>query len=160
MGHKPFNVVADMNSMSMDQLKGAIRNMETVGNAMHAIMRAFINEDTDSHTVMGLDWDRFKDFVDELYLPSEDGGTVIVSRQRGTSLIDWQLRFFSKFGNLMLETDIDTKGRNLKVHLSVSSQNINTLEHEGYTLYVQTKQERERSDAALYESMSKSSNKF
>jgi len=159
MGHKPFNVVADMDSMSMDQLKGAIRNMETIGNAMHSVMRTYINEDTDNLTVMGLDWDRMKDFITELYLPSADGGTVIVNKQHSTSLVDWQLRFFSKYGNLALEVDFETKD-GFKVQISVSSSNINTLEHEGYILYVQTKQERERSDAALYESMSKASKKF
>jgi hypothetical protein len=155
MKHKLFNVVDDMQGMTSDQLKGAVRNMEEIGNMLYEIFRALVNEDTDSRSVMGLDWDRFRGFIDELYLPSADGGTVIVSRQRSTSLLRWQLEFFHKFGNLMLETDVDTTSDGLKVQFSVSSANINTPEEHGYSLYVQTKQERERSNAALYESMSK-----
>jgi hypothetical protein len=140
MAHKLFNVVADMQGMTSDQLKGSIRNMEEIGNMMHKIFRALVNEDTENMTVMGLDWDRLATWLDEIRVPSADGGTEVVSKARSTSLLRWQLEFFHNFGNLQLEVDNVVKPTTLKV----SDMNANTENHFGWMKYIEAKKSNER----------------
>lgn len=149
MAHKLFNVVEDMQGMTSDQLKGAIRNMEEVGNMLHTLFRALVNEDTEKMTVMGLDWDQLAPWLDEMHLPGVTGVTEIVSKERSTSLLSWQLRFFHEFGNLNLEVDKVVSPTTLKV----SASNMNTETHAGWIKYVQMVHERQIRDGAIYESM-------
>jgi len=150
---KLFTVTEDMNSMTHDQLKGAVRNMELIANAMAATLEELLNEvysTADKFNVLTMSANYWSDGIKSMYLPSADGGTVVIATDRPDLLMRWKLEFFSKFGNLSLDAQfIDNGAIWVK---PIPSDNLT----DGYSLYVQKKQDRERSAAALYESMSKS----
>jgi hypothetical protein len=150
---KLFNVTQSMESMSHDQLKGAVRNMELIANAMAVTLEELLNEQystDEKFNVLTMSANYWSEGIEKIYLPSIDGGTVIIPTNRPDLLMRWKLEFFSKFGNLVLDAQFFG---NSAVQVDVDSSG---LLMDGYSLYVQTKQERERSDAALYDSMSKS----
>ena len=143
-----------MNSMSLDQLKGAVRNMEEIANTMHVAMEELLKQhfgDTDSINVLTMRADDWPDTVKEFYLPSIDGRTVVIPSNRPDSLVRWKLHFFAKYGNLNLDAQYNNGDY---IHVTVEGWN-NRGNVENFEKYTKDKQECERSNAALYESMSK-----
>ena len=149
---KLFNVVADLDTMTSDQMKGAIRNMESTGNLLHAAYQAAIADVAEKYTVLSLNWDDIDKEIHSLYVPALDGGTEIVTRVNSTSLLFWQLEFFSKYGNLILDFEI-LDGPYM--HCLVSNDNFAADTEDGWLQWVTAQKEKERSDAGIYESMSK-----
>jgi len=152
MKTKLFNVVQDMNDMSMDQLKGAIRNMEPLANALHLAFNELIKEQGENeflNSVLDLDFSNWTEAITEFYLPAVNGGMVIIPRVRLDSLLKWKLEFFAKYGNLRLNTErIDANTTYLDLDYSDRLC-------EGIAMYQEVKLELERSNAVIYESMSK-----
>ena len=149
---KLFTVTKDMNTMSHDQLKGAVRNMELIANVMAVTLEELLNEShstDEKFNVLTMSANYWSEGITHLYLPSIDGRTVVIPTDRPDLLMRWKLEFFSKFGNLILDAQFNGAS---SVQMTVDSS---CLLMDGYSLYVQTVQDRERSDAALYESMSK-----
>lgn len=147
---KLFTVTKDMNDMSHDQLKGAVRNMEELANAMHVVMEELLNEhasDPNGFTVLTMSADHWGDGV-KFYLPSIDGRTVIVPANRPDSLMRWKLQFFAKYGNLTLNIQFKDKA---DVQMDIREQD--NEDQDGFESYIKDRKERSRSDAALYESM-------
>ena len=147
---KLFNVVADMEEMNASQLRGAIRNMESISNTMYAAFNELVKEYSSDHydNVLDLSFDSF-DGVNEFYLPAINGGMVIINEKRLDSLLRWKLEFFAKYGNLRLDANYS---KNNTVYLSLDYTEKLTV---GYQLWHDARTELERSSAALYESMSK-----
>lgn len=151
---KLFEVTKDMDNMSMDQLKGAVRNMETLSNAMYVVMEELLNEHESNPgciNVLTVTTKYWSDGIKEMFLPSTDGGTVIIPTNRLDSLLRWKLQFFSKYGNLNLSGSFN--GEN-SVHLT--AEEWNNRDQDGFSTFSEDRRERERSNAALYESMSNS----
>lgn len=142
---KLFNVVADLDTMTVDQMKGAIRNMENIGNLLHAVSRTIIEFTESSNSVLGMSTDRFEHGHTELYLPAVDGGMIIIRADRPDMLVLWQLEFFHKWGNLLLEWV--TAPLESAIHYDV-------LRNDASISYFDARAEKIRSEAALYESMS------
>jgi len=147
---KLFNVVADMDNMTSDQLKGAIRNMEGISNVMYAAFNELIKEYSSDHydNVLDLNFDSFEG-VNEFYLPAINGGMVIINKERLDSLLGWKLEFFAKYGNLRLDANYSNDNA---AYLSIDNTERST---DGYQSWHAAKTELERSSAALYKSMSK-----
>jgi len=147
---KLFTVTKDMNTMSHDQLKGAVYNMEETANAMYVALHEMFKEHAghpDKWTVLSFDPDSFSPGVKNIYLPSIDGRDVIIPMDRRDSLMNWKLRFFAKYGNLVL--DVQFKGDDLNVAITLADNVTEPLAKQ----FVSDRLERSRSDAALYESM-------
>jgi hypothetical protein len=149
---KLFNVVQDMDNMSKDKLKGAIRNMEETSNTLYAAFNEMAKLYDDDHydVVLTLDPASFPEWVEYFYLPS-NSGTVIVNRSNPAQLLDWKLRFFAEYGNLRLESIKSGEGR---VVLGVCKSNRNTERFVGWEKYEVDRLQREISSAKLYDSMS------
>lgn len=147
---KLFTVTEDMNTMSHDQLKGAVRNMEQIANAMAVTLDAVLNEheSNDYFNVLTMSTEHWSDGVKEMFLPSTCGRTVIIPTNRPDSLMRWKLQFFAKYGNLNM--DIQFKS-DTAIELTISEKD--NEEQDGYESYAKDRSERSRSDAALYESM-------
>ena len=146
---KLFNVVADLDTMTSDQMKGAIRNMEPLANALHMAFNELVMNHEDDHydSVLDLNFDSFAG-VNKFYLPGLEGGMVIISDKRLDMLLRWKLEFFAKYGNLRLDADYSRDGR-IYICLNYVDRN-----DAGYMAWQANKTELERSSAALYESMS------
>lgn len=150
---KPFTVTKDMHAMSHDKLKGAMYNVEELANAMYFALEAMFDEHYstgEAFSVLTISPRHFSSAT-KFYLPSVDGRMVEIPGNRPDSFMRWKLQFFYRYGNLTLDVQFtDPEAKNSSVQVAIPAQI-----SDGYTLYVQTRRERERSDAALYESMRK-----
>jgi len=141
---KLFNVVADMDNMSMDQLKGAIRNMERVGDTLYTALETLFKDnlgDPTEFSVLNLNVEDFPEQIDCIYLPAIDGGTVSVPTDRPDNMIMWKLEFFAEYGNMKLDA---TYTGNI-VHMGLLGGGSNLMK------YMEKRQVRERQMAVNYE---------
>jgi hypothetical protein len=145
---KLCTVTQDMDNMSKDQLKGAIHNIEDIANRLYVAFNELIKEHDDLRYDTVLCWQPDQWDADTFYLPSVGGGNVIIRKDRLDSLIRWKLDFFAAYGNLCLESNV---GDGYVVFELVNNDRL-TVGHQAWT---KANKELQRSQAALYESMSK-----
>lgn len=146
---KLFEVTKDMNTMTHDQLKGAVYNMEELANAMYVALEEMFNEYArkDMFSVLTMNPKHWS-VANRFYLPSIDGRTVEIPADKRDSLMRWKLQFFAKYGDLNL--NVQFVGDDV-IQVDIKAEH--NENEDGYQQYVKDRKERERSDAALYESM-------
>jgi len=147
---KLFTVTKDMNTMSCDQIKGAVYNMEELANAMYVALEEILNEyvKKDRFSVLTMSPSHWS-VANTFFLPSIDGRTVEIKADRLDSLMRWKLQFFAKYGDLNLNVQFVNGFNAIQVEIRPEDN-----EHEdGYPVYAKDRKVRERQDAVLYESM-------
>jgi hypothetical protein len=123
--------------------------MEELANAMYVTLEEMLKEycNKDRFSVLTMNAAHWS-VAQKFFLPSIDGRTVEISADRPDSLMRWKLQFFSKYGDLNL--DVQFVGNDV---IQVEIRAEDNKNEDGFPQYIKDRKERERSDAALYESM-------